>query len=428
MALIFTWDISPEDFDGIIRQPDLVDLIHEFEKREKYLSSTLLAWKFDGDDPNKWVLADFGSEKRKIEKTIYHIDQNKENEGERTVSSVSTIAPDWDSEILKRISVVEKGADINGTREGIIRALKAEHIDREPFLILGGVNLDRLKKNSLTSAHDILDYVIKSPTNVLLSLSYDDIRRIIDNIKYYRAFLNRIRQKHTTISSKGLDEAISKQYVQEVAVLENEIKQSLHQVINVINIAKHSGAISEHKGIISGHEESINILNAEESVSKYKTVFTDQASKHNTASRWWFVGTVGLAIASGVVFLLLVRALKLEGTDLPGILQNVFTKGFLLTLLYLLLNRCIKSYAAEKHLEVVNRHRQNALETFEAFYNTSKNPATQDAVLVAATKAIFDANQSGYLSTKTRGSENANPVQQVIKEFMPEGRSGGGDT
>ena len=96
-------------------------------------------------------------------------------------------------------------------------------------------------------------------------------------------------------------------------------------------------------------------------------------------------------------------------------LQNIFKKGSVLTLFYFALNRSLRNYTAQKHLEIVNRHRQNALETFDEFRDASKdNPETHDAVLLAATNAIFDANQSCYLSTKTKGTESVNPIQQVF--------------
>ena len=96
----------------------------------------------------------------------------------------------------------------------------------------------------------------------------------------------------------------------------------------------------------------------------------------------------------------------------------------MLSLIYLVLNRSIKSYTAEKHLEVVNRHRQNALRTFNAFHSAAgENQETQDAVLLAATNAIFDANQSGYLSTRLRGSESVSPIQQVVRAVTPSSSS-----
>lgn len=56
-----------------------------------------------------------------------------------------------------------------------------------------------------------------------------------------------------------------------------------------------------------------------------------------------------------------------------------------------------RNYRAQRHNEVVNRHRQNALRTFETFAVAATEPATKDAVLIAAAKSIFEAQRSGYL-------------------------------
>ena len=112
--------------------------------------------------------------------------------------------------------------------------------------------------------------------------------------------------------------------------------------------------------------------------------------------------------------------IKPTGDDWTAILPNFFTKGFVVSVFYMLLNRSIKNYTAEKHLEVVNLHRKNALATFEAFAEASgNNPHTRDQVLLASTNAIFDVNQSGYLSTKTSRSDTTSPIQHIIREFIP---------
>lgn len=94
---------------------------------------------------------------------------------------------------------------------------------------------------------------------------------------------------------------------------------------------------------------------------------------------------------------------------------------FLVSVFYMFLNRSIKNYTAEKHLEVINFHRKNALATFEAFAEAAgSNPHTRDQVLLAATNAIFDANQSGYLSGKASRPDSSNLIQQIFRSVMPD--------
>ncbi len=48
-----------------------------------------------------------------------------------------------------------------------------------------------------------------------------------------------------------------------------------------------------------------------------------------------------------------------------------------------------------------------------------KNQETRDAVLLACTDAIFDANQSGYLSVKTSRSESGAPKIRLSYHLLP---------
>ena len=161
----------------------------------------------------------------------------------------------------------------------------------------------------------------------------------------------------------------------------------------------------------------------EKPISQYKTIFETQAKNHRIMAWVWFAASGLLAVGFGLIFwelLIDIGSLTNQENQLSMMLSNLFAKGFYLSLIFLFLNRTIKNFAAEKHLEVTNTHRQNALETFDTFVAAAEgNRETRDAVLLAATKAIFDANQSGYLSAKSSGSDSANPVQQIIKEVLP---------
>ena len=159
---------------------------------------------------------------------------------------------------------------------------------------------------------------------------------------------------------------------------------------------------------------------AETVIAPYAEVFDNEADKHQAGAKRWFWGTIGLAVLFAAIFFWVWHAIKPSGDVASAILQNFFIKGFLLSLFYMLINRSIRNYTAEKHLEIVNRHRQNALATFEAFAEASGDQETQDRVLLAATDAIFDANQSGYLSPKATRSDSPNSIRNVIRAVLPD--------
>ncbi len=70
-----------------------------------------------------------------------------------------------------------------------------------------------------------------------------------------------------------------------------------------------------------------------------------------------------------------------------------------------------KNYRSLKHLGFVNRHRALSLRTLQAFTAAASDEQSKDAVLVEATKAVFNAGATGYLD----GSASSVSSEQTIK-------------
>jgi hypothetical protein len=75
----------------------------------------------------------------------------------------------------------------------------------------------------------------------------------------------------------------------------------------------------------------------------------------------------------------------------------------------------MKSYRAQKHNEVLNRHRQNALRTFETFSTSTDDAQTKNAVLLEVTHAIFGNQNTGYNSNESSDSDNPNKIIEIFK-------------
>ena len=82
---------------------------------------------------------------------------------------------------------------------------------------------------------------------------------------------------------------------------------------------------------------------------------------------------------------------------MASLARTSLPKRLLLSPIYVWLNRSIKNYTAQKHLEVINTHRQKALDTFDTicYGAAGENRETRDAVLLAATDAIFRREPDG---------------------------------
>lgn len=140
-------------------------------------------------------------------------------------------------------------------------------------------------------------------------------------------------------------------------------------------------------------------------VSKHATHFAEQAEEHLASARSWLI-----AAASAVAVTVLLAALNLwwslaqasaPSSPLrlasPGqVAQLITAKVITLSLLLSLTVFCARAYRANRHNYVVNRHRRNALASFQTFVESTEDASTRNAVLIQATQSIFAPQNSGY--------------------------------
>ena len=297
---------------------------------------------------------------------------------------------------------------------------------RESLIGLSKDNIQQIR-NYLQQLLDRFQEVYNfNPQNSDLQNSREEHKRTLQEIV---SFCDEVKQQLGPIVTYLKSKEVEQLETQVKATVADTVTEAVEKLNTETDRLQKQGRSIRTKMKLKGQEDfnqlrdQMQDLLAKESVSEYGTIFEGQANEHKGAARGWLISTVVLSIGFSGVFVWLFNVLRLGGTEWVGVLQNIFTKGFLLSLIYLLLNRSIKNYTAQKHLEVINRHRQNALDTFERFVSSAARQETKEEVLLAATNAIFDANQSGYLSAKMRGNENVSPILQVIKAFTPSSSS-----
>ena len=445
--MLFNLDL--ERFREVWGQQNWFDLQHAFRTENVHLSKSLLTWT--GESGDKWLLADFENKK------TYDIEMM----GDATENPMVEV---WEGGSKEEQLVTSKDTDdilshlqtAQGTDRGFIDLITKLNLDE--------LDLERLKRSDLSGAgfsfeflqenllivHGMFQDVLTSSRESLLNLSrgqlntvnqhlqqfYEHVRQIGDfgisdenPREVYAKLLQRILQ-FCESAKQPLGEIIAYLSSRKVDQLETQVSVIMVKAVDQLNTetSKAKEIIDESKKtqaetarkadqLILQMQNSI----AEKPISQYKAIFQEQAEEHQKGARFWLAMAGAATLAFVVAFCVLSAVVKFDTTQLTGTLQNLFTKGFLLSPIYVWLNRSIKNHTAQKHLEVINTHRQNALETFDTFVAAAEgNRETRDAVLLAATEAIFDANQTGYLSTKTTGPDSRSPVQQVIREVMPQ--------
>jgi len=149
--------------------------------------------------------------------------------------------------------------------------------------------------------------------------------------------------------------------------------------------------------------------------AKYADIFSGEAERYKVNSRSWLLFTVILlALTVGLSVALLVNFK--ETVDSYDNVQLTITKLIITTALFLAINMCLKSYRAQKHNEVINYHRHNALRTFEVFQKVSADEQTKNAVLLEVTRTIFGNQQTGYSSTSDQDGDGVpSKIIEIIK-------------
>lgn len=145
--------------------------------------------------------------------------------------------------------------------------------------------------------------------------------------------------------------------------------------------------------------------------------FSSEAEHHRKASIKWFVGTIACALATAAsaafsVWLTVTTPGRLETAQA---IQVTAAKLVLFSVLYFATIWCARAFKAHKHNEVINRHRNNALKTFEAFISATDNDKdTKNAVLLQTTQAIFGHVTTGFATGDTEHA-SAPQILEIVR-------------
>ena len=444
--ILFT--LNYERFQRILSQSNWFKLQQEFKNS---LSESFLIWReVEEGGSDRWLLMDLErhssySISRRDEKGTVIADEDGNPVGHVSEFPALNDQLQNTSELVKLLQTnPQTGYGPQGTRAGLILLLMK--------LNVGSLYLEGLRRSELSGSkfdfenvhsdvsavHGMFHEILTSGYEDLINLSDTEVGTLRTYLPQFHEIAQKIenfdisgdnpRDRHADLLKEIYDFCSKAKSVLTPTITylrSKQIESSMAKFVDFFDNAaskwKEFDAESEAKlqkldDLILKQENQL----AEISISEYEKVFANQAEKHQAGAKRWFCGIVCLVIVSIVIFIWAIKDLG-SATQLSIIVQNVFQKGFLISVFYVLLNRSIKNYTAEKHLEIVNRHRQNALATFEAFADAAgENRDTRDHVLMAATDAIFDANQSGYLSVKTPRSDSASPIQQMVRAVVPD--------
>ena len=174
----------------------------------------------------------------------------------------------------------------------------------------------------------------------------------------------------------------------------------------------------EAKGILESMRETSGALG----VAQQASHFNVEAQKHSTASKVWLTVSVFLVIILLGYALLLLALRKTEFLQATGpyeTTQLVLAKSLIFLTLSFFLVFASRSYLANRHNVVVNRHRQNALSVYTTLVKASDSEANRDIILTKAADCIFAAQATGFGRTEGGDSGHVSLISLGSNTLKP---------
>lgn len=157
---------------------------------------------------------------------------------------------------------------------------------------------------------------------------------------------------------------------------------------------------------------------AERGVSQEAYYFKGEADAHSREAVVWRKWTVGMAIAVGVygastLIIHKIPFLAPQGTY--EMIQLVGGKLIVFFVLAYMLSICARNFLSNRHNEIVNRHRQNALMTYKTLADAGGTPEARDAILNHAAASVYQLHDTGF----TKPADGGGTVSSSIVGLLP---------
>ncbi len=162
---------------------------------------------------------------------------------------------------------------------------------------------------------------------------------------------------------------------------------------------------------------AVRRLAAETGVSEHSKYFREEANQHRKSAVRWLAATGILALGT-VAFGVWSYAYHLglaQVVPTAALIQLTIAKLIVFSILVTGVVWTGQVYRAHRHNYVVNKHRQNALNTFQAFAQAAEDPQTKSAVLLQAMQSVFAPQETGFSERSPEGASGPQ-VLEIVRE------------
>lgn len=170
--------------------------------------------------------------------------------------------------------------------------------------------------------------------------------------------------------------------------------------------------------------EEIREVAAEHGVTQQAIYFDQEASRHSDQANNWLIATGVMAVVLGAyafLSLFMHKWARIAPANNYELAQVAISKILIFAVISYMLYLCARNFLSNRHNAIINRHRQNALMTYNALVEAAGNSPNRDVVLVHAAACIFSPQCTGF--TKEEGGQTVGAKSVIEMLTQPLGQS-----
>lgn len=149
-------------------------------------------------------------------------------------------------------------------------------------------------------------------------------------------------------------------------------------------------------------------------INAHSNIFKDQSDAYRNNANIW----LGFAIA--ILLAILCFGFYLLHDKAPvnqiEIIYSSVARIIILTSLFYALNICNKNVKSFRHNSILNKHRHNALMSFQTFTTSTEDEMTKNSILLEATRTIYGIQNTGF-GDSDNDPENPIKVIEILKNI-----------
>lgn len=189
------------------------------------------------------------------------------------------------------------------------------------------------------------------------------------------------------------------------ARLESQARETVERLD--VTLKENQEAIKNKLADVESTVEKVRQAAQEVGIAQHNLLFNDEAKGFQKSATTWLritgvLAAITLIAAFGVLFIYLWGS-----SDVVAKLQSPNLIAIKIIIFGVLISSTLwagRVYRSNQHNYVVNKHRANALSTFETFVKgAGEDHQTKSAVLLQATQCIFSSQPSGYIAQESEG-------------------------